>query len=140
MTVAVINSSEEHSQYVGLVYQEYYAKLRDFFLMLLGDASEADDCVQETLRHFFFFMEDRCWETNAEFISVYLMRIAGAICSKRLAERAEQSKFDKFRNRVSQAIKERKELRQLFLTVKGYHGWSKVKQVASLRHAAVAST
>ena len=84
-------------------------------------------------------MEDRCWETDVEYLSVYLMRIAGSICSRKLAERKRQSKFDKFRNGVVQAIKERKDFKQLFLIISGKSGQSRVKQVSSLRHATAAS-
>src|SRR5437016_5225667 len=90
MRIATINASEDHSQYVGQVYQEHYARLRHYFLIQLGNASEADDCVHETLRRLFFFMEERDWEAEAEYIFVYLMRIAGGICSKKLGEKGPQ--------------------------------------------------
>lgn len=139
MTIATISSSEEDSQYVGLVYEEHYTKLRHYFLMLLGNASEAEACLQETFRHFFFFMEDRCWATDVEYMPVYIMRIAGSICSRKLAARERQSKLDKFRNSVIQAIKELKKLKQLFLIVKGNSWQPRLKHVASLRRAQVAS-
>lgn len=118
---ATINVSEEHSQHVGQVYQEHYARLRHYFLTQLGAASEAEDCVRETIRHFFFFMEDRLWE--AEYISVYLMRIAGLICSRKLAEKRLRSanglkenenrgRFNKIRTQAVRTIKERIEFRQ----------------------------
>jgi hypothetical protein len=85
MRVADIKASEEQSQYVGQVYQEHYARLRDYFLPQLGDASEADACIEETFNLLFFFMEDRPWEAEAEYIPSHLMKIAGLLCSKRLA-------------------------------------------------------
>lgn len=125
MTISTINASEEHSQHIGQVYREHYARLRRYFLAHLGDASEADQCAQETIRRFFFFMEDRCWETDVEYIPVYLMRIAGFLCSRRLAEKRvrrsnslkgeNNSLLNKIKNKVIQAINELAEFRQLFL-------------------------
>ncbi len=123
---ATINVSEEHSRYTGRVYQEHYASLRHYFLTQLGNTSEANDCVQETMRHFFFFMEDRCWETEFEYISVYLMRIAGQLCSRKLAEKRVQRRnnlgvnennnlFNKIKSEVIQTIKGHIEFRQHFL-------------------------
>lgn len=116
MRIAIIDVGEEHSQYVGQVYQEHYGKLHHYFLALLGDASEADACVQETIRRFFFFMEDRCWESDMEYMPVYLMRIAGMICSKKLAGKQARRKrlgdnkvlglFDKIRIEIAQFINE----------------------------------
>lgn len=90
MTIATINASEDQSQYVGQVYQEQYARLRRYFLTQLGDGDEADKCVHETLRRLFFFMEDRDWEAEAEYVPVYLMRIAGFLCSRKLGEKRAQ--------------------------------------------------
>lgn len=117
MTISTINASEEHSLHIGQVYQEHYERLRLYFLTQLGNANEADDCAQETIRRFFFFMEDRCWETDAEYIPVYLMRIAGFLCSRRLAGKRVQrsnslggsqsdSLFNKIKNEVLQTISE----------------------------------
>jgi DNA-directed RNA polymerase specialized sigma24 family protein len=138
MRMAIINASEEHSQYVGQIYQQHYARLRNYFLTLLGDTAEADACVQDTIRFFFFFMEDRCWEADAEYVSVYLMRIAGGLCSKKLAGRRALHKnwlgwrevaglLNKIRRRVAQPIKERAESIRLFLRAQGgrqHHLWS----------------
>jgi len=121
MTLSMINASEEHSLHIGQVYQEHYARLRRYFLAQLGNASVADACVQETIRRFFFFMEDRCWETDAEYIPVYLMRIAGFLCSRRLAEkRVRRSLFNRIKNEVLETINALTKLWQLFLRpVKG---------------------
>jgi DNA-directed RNA polymerase specialized sigma24 family protein len=126
MTITTINASEDHNHYIGQVYQEHYAKLRHYFLIQLGSISEADDCVQATIRYFFFFMEDRCWETDVEYIPVYLMRIAGSLCSRRLAKKSVQrsnnldgsknnSLFNKIKNEVIQTINGLVQFRQLFL-------------------------
>lgn len=133
MRIAAIDVGEEHSQYVGHVYQEHYAKLRDYFLTQFNSASEADACVQETISRFFFFMEDRCWEADAQYVPVYLMRIAGLICSKKLAAKHARSKrpgsdvvfklFNKISNEVVQIIEERVEPLRLSL-----RAWSHDRQ------------
>jgi DNA-directed RNA polymerase specialized sigma24 family protein len=84
--------SEAHSQYIGQVTQEHYARLRHYFLIQLGDASEADECVEETMRHFFFFMEERQWEEETEYISDYLMKIAGLLWSRKVIEKRSRRK------------------------------------------------
>jgi DNA-directed RNA polymerase specialized sigma24 family protein len=123
MTIGTINTSEDHSRYIGQVYQEQYARLQRYFLIQLGDSSEADDCVQETIRRLFFFMEDRNWEAEAEYIPVYLMRIAGLLCSRKLAEKRSQraaslsnnennSLFVKIKIEMIKALKERVEFKQ----------------------------
>ena len=100
MKIAAINANEDHVQYIGQVYQEHGARLRHYFLVQLGDTSEVDDCVQETICRFFFFMEDRQWEAETKYISVYLMRIAGLLCSRKLAEKRKQraDSFDGSKN------------------------------------------
>src|ERR1041384_5697363 len=128
MRIAVINSNDDHSRYIEQIYEEYYAKLQKYFLTQLGDVSEAHDSVQETIRRFFFFMEERHWEAEAEFIPVYLMRIAGLLCSRRLAEKRSQahivdgnennSFFNRIRTQTIQTIKERIQFKQLFLSPK----------------------
>lgn len=125
MTITNINTSEDQSQYIGQVYQEYYAKLRHYFLTQLGDEAIADDCVQETMRRFFFFMEDRNWEAEAEYVSVYLMRIAGFIYSRKLAEKTRKHAqrlddetnrlFPNLRDLAVQVMKERVEFMQFVL-------------------------
>lgn len=130
MRMAIINASEEHSQYVGHVYQQHYARLRHYFLAQFSDVSEADACVQETINRFFFFMEERCWEADAEYIPVYLMRIAGFLCSKKLAERSSLHRnrpgwravaglLDKLGREVIQPIKARIEFTRLLLKAWG---------------------
>jgi hypothetical protein len=91
MTIAIINANEDQNQYIGQIHEQYYAKLRHYFLIQISDASEADDCAQETICRFFYFMEDRHWETEAEYIDVYLMRIAGFLCSRKLAKKRSPS-------------------------------------------------
>src|SRR5215216_5327516 len=126
MTIATINASEEHCKYIGQVYQEQYARLRRYFLVQLGSSSEADDCVQETIRRLFFFMEDRDWEAEAEYIPVYLMRIAGLLCSRKLmAQRGQRAAglddnkhdglFHKIRIEALKTIKERIEIQRFVL-------------------------
>jgi DNA-directed RNA polymerase specialized sigma24 family protein len=115
MTIASINASEDQNQYVAQVYEEQYARLRRYFLVQLGDSSEADDCVHETMRRLFFFMEERNWEAEAEYIPVYLMRIAGLVCSRKLSEKRSQSAFHKVKLMAIQAIKERMESMKTFL-------------------------
>jgi hypothetical protein len=122
MSITTINVSEEQSQYVGQVYEEHYARLRRYFQLQLSDTPEADAGVQETLRHFFFFMEDRCWEAEAEFIDVYIMRIAGAVCSRRLARKRVrltnapmiESLFYRLTHEVLKPIQVGMALKQLF--------------------------
>lgn len=120
MRIATINTSEDQSQYVGQVYQQHYARLRHYFLTQLGDASEAEDCVHETIRRLFFFMEERDWEADKKYIPVYLIRIAGLLCSKRLGEKrarrsavpsynARRGLFNKIRTAAVEAMKERVE-------------------------------
>lgn len=106
--------SEDHAQNIGQIYQEYYARLRHYFLIQLGDVSETDECVHETIRLFFFFMEERQWgeEEEAEYIFVYLMRIAGLLCSRKLIEKRSQrivsfSLLNKIRTEVAKIIKKR---------------------------------
>lgn len=87
MTINAGSVSEDHSQYVGQIYREHYGRLHHYFMSQLGDAAVADECVDETVRHFFFFMEERQWEEEEQYIFVYLMRIAGLLCSRKLAAR-----------------------------------------------------
>jgi hypothetical protein len=126
MTTATIHAGANQSQYIRHIYHEHYARLRHYFLIQLDDASRANACVQETMRHFFFFMEDRDWEAEAEYIFVYLMRIAGLICSRALAEKKRKCEdtsdksesygsFSALRPLVLQAVKERLEFMQFAL-------------------------
>jgi hypothetical protein len=101
MKIGNIDAGEEHSKYVWQVYQEKYQKLHSYFLAQLDDSSEADDCVLETIRCLFFFMEDRDWETESEYISVYLMRIAGFLCSRKLSEKRLLRANSLFSNRIT---------------------------------------
>lgn len=87
MKIGYIDACEEQSKYVWPIYEEQYQKLYSYFLAQLSNSSEADDCALETIRRLFFFMEDRDWEAESEYISVYLMRIAGFLCSKKLGEK-----------------------------------------------------
>jgi DNA-directed RNA polymerase specialized sigma24 family protein len=114
-----IHASEDQSMYIGQVYQEEYASLRNYFLTQLGDESVADDCAQKTLQQLFFFMEDRDWEAEAKYITVYIWRIAGFLCSRKLCEKRSQranrvndygnkSVFNKVRVGMRSVIKEGK--------------------------------
>lgn len=129
MRIPTINASEDHNHYVGQVYKEHYGRLLHYFSMQISDTSEADNCVHETIRYLFFFMEDRDWEAEAEYINVYLMRIAGLLCTRKLAEKRSQcvhsliengnkSSFNKIRDEVLQTIKGHLQFKQFFLRLK----------------------
>lgn len=126
MKIGNINADEDHVKYVGQIYQKHYVRLRSYFLAQLDNSSEADDCVLETIRSLFFFMEDRDWEADAEYIHVYLMRIAGFLCSRKLSEKRAQrvnnlnalenkSAFNKVRIIAGKIIKEGIEWIKAFL-------------------------
>lgn len=115
MTIIKIDAGEDHCQYVGQFYQEQYERLRRYFLRQLGDGSEIDDCIRETMRHFFFFMEDRDWEREAQYITVYLMSIAGKVAERRLECAAGRGLFSKVRAEAVRTIKERVEFMTFFL-------------------------
>lgn len=74
-----IYAGEEHSQHVGQVYQEHCAMLRGYFMKHVGKGAEADALVRETVSRFFLFMEERDWESYAEDVPDYLMKIAGGV-------------------------------------------------------------
>jgi len=129
MTIATIDANEDHSQYIGEVYEEYYGQLRQYFMKQIGNTTEVDNCVQETIRLLFIFMQDRSWEVEVEFIYVYLMRIAGLLCSRKLAENMSQRRdsFDnnesnnalnKIRTEARQALKECIQFKQFCLKPK----------------------
>lgn len=81
------------SQRVGQVYGKYYPRLKRYFLRQLGDPSEADDCVRETVYRFFDFMRRRRWEEEAEYVPVYLMRTACIVCSENLSRKAQRAGY-----------------------------------------------
>src|SRR3712207_6704930 len=107
------------SRHIEQVYDKHAARLQYYFLRQIGDILEADACVQETICRLFDFMEGRRWEEEEEYIRVYLMRIACAVCIQKLAEKASGrtgthesrqnrvSPFDRLREDALQAIKER---------------------------------
>mgnify|MGYP001143766971 CR=1 FL=1 len=140
MSVATLNDNAWRGLDAGQFYQEHYARLRHYFLMQLGDTSEANDCTQETLRYFFFFMEDRCWAREAQHIPVYLMRLAGSVCTSRLAERGARRKkrhglqkarglFGKLRNEVARPLGDWKGLGRLVLGARGGDGRARAKHL-----------
>jgi DNA-directed RNA polymerase specialized sigma24 family protein len=142
MTTGTMSASGEYTRYIGQIYQGYNARLRGNFLALLGNASDADECVQETLRHFFYFMKDRCWESDVKSIDAYLMRIAGGVGSKKLAEKRAQredslgrhendSLLDKVRREVFQPIQERVKFKQLFLRIVDNFRQPRLKQLSA---------
>jgi hypothetical protein len=143
MKMAVINV-EEHSRHIGLVYQKYYARLHYYFQAQLGDTPEAEDCVQETIRRFFFFMEDRVWEADAENVPVYLMRIAGALlCAKRAAAGQvgggkAAGRFGRIRNELIQPFRARLESVRLLLKALGV-GQPGTRPAHALRRAPAAT-
>jgi hypothetical protein len=131
MKIGNIDACEEQSKYVWQVYQEQYPKLYSYFLPQLGNSSEADNCVLETIRRLFFFMEERDWETESEYISVYLMRIAGFLCSRKLSEKRLMRSNSLFSNRImlnkvrvaaSRIIKEGVKFIKAFLRLPKYDG------------------
>jgi DNA-directed RNA polymerase specialized sigma24 family protein len=124
MKTGTINASNDHSTYIKHVYENHYPKLQHYFLRQIGNTSEAHDCVQETICRFFIFMEGRQWEKEAEYMLVYLMRIASTLCLEKLAEKKSQcadnldnennSLFNNIKGEAIQSIKERLQLEQLF--------------------------
>jgi hypothetical protein len=84
------------------------------------------------MRRFFFFMKDRDWEAEAEYIPVYVMRIAGQLCSKRLGEKRSRraaglcgksrGMFNQVRVEGTRTIRERIELMKVFLRLTGHEG------------------
>lgn len=138
--MTVISGVEEHSQHIGRVYQENYARLHSYFKAQLGDTLEAEGCVQETVRRLFVFMEDRSWEEDAEYVPVYLMRIAGALlCANRVAagtvggERAV-SLSGKIKNELIQPFTARLEFVRLFMRQQG------MRRAPSLKRATATTT
>lgn len=118
MTLETIKASEDQSQYIAQVYQQHYARLQRYFLTQLGNVTEAEECIHETINRLFFFMEERDWESEAEYIPVYLMRIAGLLCSRKLSEKrsggpselghgGRRGLFNKIRVEAREAMKER---------------------------------
>jgi DNA-directed RNA polymerase specialized sigma24 family protein len=109
MSVGLISVGGENSRYAGPKYQKHYARLRDNFLSLLGDAREADDCLDETLQHFSQHLQSRPRESDARLLTVCLPRIAGAVGSKRLAAqrlRRQNSLFNRFRREAARTFRE----------------------------------
>lgn len=132
MTIVNIEASEDQGHYVAKVYQEQYERLRHYFLTQLGDEAEAERCIEEAMRRLSFFMEERDWEAEAEYIPVYVMRIAGLLCSRKLGEKIRRSAarggegkrglFDKVRAEVVRGFKERVEFMKVFLGLRGHGG------------------
>jgi hypothetical protein len=144
MAMGTMEACDEYSRHVGLIKQRYGAKLRRNFLSQLGDASEAEACWQETLRYFLLFMEDHCWEPDEKLTRVYLLRLAGAVCSRRLAEKRlrcasgcgrweGESALDKIVRELIQLARWRVEFKQLFLKIFGSVRQPRLKQLAALR-------
>lgn len=150
MKMATVNAGEEHSRYVGQVYQKHYATLRRYFLTQLGDAAEAEAGVNETLRLFFLFMEDKSWESHARHARVYLLRIAGGlVCSEKFAAKRARRKnglgakeargmFERLKGGAAQSFKEGVRLGRLLLGA-AVGGGVAVEPPPSLRRAPAAS-
>lgn len=127
MNTGTLSASSEYSLYIGPIYQRYNARLRRNFVSLLGDEREADECLQETLRRFFFFMQDRCWESEAKLIDTYLMRTAGAVSSRRLARQrarlaeaiAKEGVLEQLRREIIKPLQTYSALKQLLLRTFG---------------------
>jgi hypothetical protein len=140
MNTGTMSASGEYSLYIGPIYQRYNARLRSNFLSLLGDEREADECLQETLHCFFFFMQDRCWESEAKLIDIYLMRIAGAVSSRRLARRrarvakagAKEGVLEQLRRTIIRPLQARAAFKQLIGTFGGLRQPS-LRQLSALR-------
>jgi DNA-directed RNA polymerase specialized sigma24 family protein len=130
MSIRAINADEEHNHYVGQVYEEHYARLRRYFLTQLHDAAEADECAHETISRLFSFMKDKEWE--AEYVFVYLMRIAGRVCTRKLNEKGARRAacldgkgrglFDRIRAEVAGAVRERSNFVRFVLSPLDGHG------------------
>jgi hypothetical protein len=141
MNTGTMSTSGEYSLYIGQVYQRHNARLRSNFLSQLGDETEADECLQETLRHFFFFMQDRCWESEAHLVDVYVMRIAGAVCSRRLARKRalaasapeQKSLLERLGREALKPVQASAALKQLFLRTFANAGQPSLEQLSALR-------
>lgn len=131
--------SEDHNQYVGPVYEQYYAKLFRYFLMNLRNAPEAAACAEKAILIFFVHMKDRCWVEEEEFVSDNLMKIAGGVCTEKLIEkkeRRENSLLGRFVGGVAQSVRERVDAARFHLSGEGGGGrLPGVRQLLSLRHA-----
>jgi DNA-directed RNA polymerase specialized sigma24 family protein len=103
MTTEISDAGGDHAPHVALACEKNYARLRRYFLRQLGDASEADECVQETFRRLLVFMENRLRERDEERISIYLMRIAGLLHSEKLAEKNSRG-ADGLRDEESEGV------------------------------------
>lgn len=139
-----MSAGGDDSGRVGTIYLTYHAKLRGNFLPVLGDASEADECVRETFRHFFYLMKERGWESDAKKRDRYLMRIAGGVCSRRLAEKTrrrasalarveQESLLDKLRREVLRPAEQLAHPRQLFVRAFGFVRQPRLKHLFALR-------
>lgn len=139
MNTATMSASGEYSIHIGQVYLRYNTRLRSNFLSQLGDEAEAEECLQETLRHFFFFMQDRCWESEVELIDVYVMRIAGAVCSRRLARKralpaaAPERLLDRLGHKMFKPVHAGVVLNQLFLRAFGSATHPRLHELSALR-------
>ncbi len=151
MNTLDMNVSGDDSQRAGRVYLMYGAKLYGNSLSLLGDASEADECVRETFRHFFLLMKDLRWEADAEAIDTYLMRISGGVSSRRLAEKRRlaaalarqeaealalqesESLLNKLRREALRPVEQLAQFKQLFVRTFGVVRQPKLKQLSAIR-------
>lgn len=91
MITATMNVDHDLERYIDQVYEKQHAGLLRYFRVQLGNISEAEDCVQETIYRFFLFMKGRCWDKEMEYISVRLMKRAGILCMEKLREKQPQS-------------------------------------------------
>jgi DNA-directed RNA polymerase specialized sigma24 family protein len=126
MTIAAINTSDNFSQYVEQVYEKYYSRLQYYFLRQLGNLSEAEACVQDTIYRCFVFMQALRPEEQVDCMNVYLMRIASGLCLQKLVEKRWQrvdkfdedndqnSMFNKIRDESIKSMKERLQSERLF--------------------------
>ncbi len=141
MNIGTMSASGEYNRHINRVYQRYNARLRSNFLSQLGDEAEARECLQETLRHFFFFMQERCWESEDDLVEVYVMRIAGGVCSRRLARKRlllastheQESLLDRLGREVLKPIQASVALKQFFLRAFGYARQSSLQRLSALQ-------
>lgn len=124
MVEAAIYPDDDHIRFVEHVYEKQHARLLRYFWVQLGDISEAEDCIQETIYRFFLLMVGRCWSNEMEYISVRLMKLAAILCMEKLAETKLQDVdslddsehpdgFNKIRDAAICSIKERLRVTQL---------------------------
>lgn len=85
--------TENYDQYVRLLYEIHYDKLRGYFLGKTGNVSDAEEGVQEVFFRFLRYMEKHQWKMEIESVDAYLMRIAVNICNDKWAAKKKATFF-----------------------------------------------